>query len=233
MPFRVVDSGAILIPAKYCLAIVFRNTLTLRTNTVLLIRGYSEVIMKSKWIIVVCFICVTSACYDFSLKSPDSGVGDGSTTVSDAFVGITDSVGNPSTEGISFAGGGANIATGSGGDSAISAAGTAGGGASGEPGRAQADAGPSNATECNADSCPNGCCEGTTCVEFSMQSGTQCGAAGTACQSCPTGQSCGSTGACGCDPISCPDGCCANSECVPTDSQTNTLCGAKGAAVNH
>ena len=37
---------------------------------------------------------------------------------------------------------------------------------------------------CNATSCPNGCCNGNTCVMYTSQSGSACGAGGMACAAC-------------------------------------------------
>lgn len=55
---------------------------------------------------------------------------------------------------------------------------------------------------CNLSACPNGCCSGTTCELFSVQSAGLCGALGAACGTCAaTGEQCASTaggGACGC-----------------------------------
>ena len=42
--------------------------------------------------------------------------------------------------------------------------------------------------QCNAETCPNGCCSGSTCV--TMLSDLACGMAGGACSVCPAGQHC-------------------------------------------
>ncbi|HEU0115099.1 MAG TPA: hypothetical protein VFQ80_10505 [Thermomicrobiales bacterium] len=73
---------------------------------------------------------------------------------------------------------------------------------------------------CNAASCPNGCCNGATCVPFADQTDQRCGTGGAACKSCTGHDTCGgggTNGACGCTPTTCvaqgkncgtiPDGC--------------------------
>lgn len=60
-------------------------------------------------------------------------------------------------------------------------AGTPFGGAGGEAGR----------TDCNATSCPNGCCSTAgACVPYASETNDACGTAGEACSPCPTGSSC-------------------------------------------
>lgn len=82
-------------------------------------------------------------------------------------------------------------------------------------------------------SCP-GCCAGTSCVAFSQQDSTTCGANGATCAACSFGFKC-ETGSCVvdetvCSPASCKDGCCSGGFCVPTDAQNWTACGSLGAA---
>ena len=48
---------------------------------------------------------------------------------------------------------------------------------------------------CNATSCPNGCCQGSTCLGFAQQTNLLCGKSGAACVSC--GSYACSNGACG------------------------------------
>ncbi|MEZ4338152.1 MAG: hypothetical protein R3B82_16145 [Sandaracinaceae bacterium] len=84
---------------------------------------------------------------------------------------------------------------------------------------------------CNATTCPDGCCTGSTCQTASP---TTCGAGGGACVSCDPskadgctagGCTCGGGAACGagqrcvggacvCDATSCPTGCCAGNVCA-------------------
>ncbi len=85
---------------------------------------------------------------------------------------------------------------------------------------------------CNAGSCPNGCCNGNTCVPFTMQSTGVCGTAGQACRACLANQTC-VTGSCGstlCNPGNCPNGCCQGNVCVQPQSQSAVNCGKGGAA---
>lgn len=105
------------------------------------------------------------------------------------------------------------------------------------------DAGPS----CNPTSCPTGCCLFGTCTPMGPGS---CGAPGTSCQSCGTGESCvagqcvcGTTGACApgqrcsnsqcvCDQASCPAGCCSSDGgCQP--GLATTACGIGGLACSN
>jgi hypothetical protein len=54
---------------------------------------------------------------------------------------------------------------------------------------------------CDATSCPNGCCNGDTCVKFADQTDQQCGTNGTACSACTGHDTCGgggTQGVCGC-----------------------------------
>lgn len=80
---------------------------------------------------------------------------------------------------------------------------------------------------CDANSCPNGCCNGNTCVAYSAQSTTECGTAGAACAPCGGGQTC-SSGVCSCGGSTC-NGCCNGSACLAYASETTLLCGASGA----
>ncbi len=98
--------------------------------------------------------------------------------------------------------------------------------------------------QCNALTCPNGCCDSSG----NCQPGTQlnaCGSAGIACEDCAangfdrcvpdpmTGQNICVKRVRNCDPNSCPNGCCTfgpggNSVCV--DGRENTTCGIGGAS---
>lgn len=176
--------------------------------------------MRKKLQVVALVAFLTPACYDFSLPSRDSGQDTGTVDgdiVSDNY-GIT---GIPGDEGNTGAGG-TTIAN-NGVPNVNNAAGNGGANAS-------TDAGLIESLGCDSESCADGCCAGSTCVQFDSQSKTQCGAAGGACKSCPASLDCGSTGACGCSPTSCPKGCCADDKCVPYDKQSKTQCGAQGAA---
>jgi hypothetical protein len=65
---------------------------------------------------------------------------------------------------------------------------------------------------CDATSCPNGCCDGATCVRFAQQSNERCGAGGAACAACTGNDTCGggnpgTPGVCGCTAATtCPNG---------------------------
>lgn len=81
-------------------------------------------------------------------------------------------------------------------------------------------------------SCP-GCCAGTSCVAFSQQDATTCGANGSACSACAFGFRC-EKGGCVvdenvCSPASCKDGCCSGDFCVKTAMQNWAGCGSLGA----
>jgi len=77
---------------------------------------------------------------------------------------------------------------------------------------------------CTSVSCPGGCCSGDTCEPGTLA--TSCGAAGSACASCPMGQQC-ATGACsGCNAQTCSSGCCTGSSCNPPGVMR---CGTGGA----
>jgi hypothetical protein len=99
---------------------------------------------------------------------------------------------------------------------------------------------------CDATSCPNGCCDGSTC---SAPTGATCGSGGGPCASCDStlADRCTAVGTCGCgtgaacvpgqrcvadacvcDATSCPNGCCAGTDCV--DGLSNDACGTGGAA---
>lgn len=164
--------------------------------------------MKRTTIFVAYSFFLTSACYDFSLPSRDSGAND--SDIADAVVGITTPEGN-------F--GGTNSAK-----TNDPFAGSLDSGA-----LTGFDGGPTNAG-CDLTSCPNGCCSKSGCVLFKDQSKTQCGAAGSVCKTCDEGQTCGTNGTCICNPTSCPNGCCSDNKCVPRANQSNKVCGAKGNA---
>ena len=79
---------------------------------------------------------------------------------------------------------------------------------------------------CDANSCSTGCCQGNTC-----QPGTDpnaCGAAGSTCAMCPTGQTCNGGACSGCNSTSCPDGCCSGNTC--NDPTSAMACGSAGAS---
>ena len=79
---------------------------------------------------------------------------------------------------------------------------------------------------CNATTCPQGCCDGNVCVPLGSETSAACGAAGSTCAACVTGQECNTTtGQCVCDATSCTTGCCNGNTCVPLASETNTECG--------
>ena len=94
---------------------------------------------------------------------------------------------------------------------------------------------------CNAQSCPNGCCDGNVCLMPSLQACgtggqicTPCGRQADACingecrcgnnMACAQGQAC-SGGGCVCNINSCPDGCCAGAACT---KPVLANCGAPG-----
>ena len=41
---------------------------------------------------------------------------------------------------------------------------------------------------CDATSCPNGCCSGSTCVPYASEWNSSCGTGGAACAACASGQ---------------------------------------------
>ncbi len=85
---------------------------------------------------------------------------------------------------------------------------------------------------CDANSCANGCCNGNVCVQFSSQSGSQCGHGGASCGSCANNLCDLTTGVCACDANTCPSGCCsggASGTCEAYASESNGSCGSAGA----
>jgi hypothetical protein len=89
------------------------------------------------------------------------------------------------------------------------------------------------AAVCNAQTCPNGCCAGTTCVAYASQGSGQCGAGGAACAACPQGQDCIQgvcTPAAVCNSETCPSGCCAGTTCIALINQDADQCGTDGEA---
>jgi hypothetical protein len=78
---------------------------------------------------------------------------------------------------------------------------------------------------CTPANCPNGCCEGATCVSTASQSPNRCGTLGALCTDCGARHSC-SSGVCTCATgfANCQD---AAAGCA-TDLSTNTSCGACG-----
>jgi hypothetical protein len=84
---------------------------------------------------------------------------------------------------------------------------------------------------CNASSCPNGCCSGTTCIAYASESNGSCGAMGAACTACGSNQACDTAnGECVCNATTCAHGCCNGNACVLYGSESPTECGAAGAA---
>lgn len=80
--------------------------------------------------------------------------------------------------------------------------------------------------QCNPQNCPNGCCNGTTCVAGTAAN--QCGTGGQACQNCGAGATCtAQTCQATCNATTCPNGCCAGNSCV--DGNAGTACGTGGA----
>ncbi|MGA9523093.1 MAG: hypothetical protein WBV82_16615, partial [Myxococcaceae bacterium] len=78
---------------------------------------------------------------------------------------------------------------------------------------------------CDAKSCVDGCCDGTTCRSGDLD--TSCGAGGSACESCPSVETCMSGVCSGCNAQTCPGGCCSGSTCI---SPSLGACGSGGAA---
>ncbi len=84
-------------------------------------------------------------------------------------------------------------------------------------------------TECNALSCPSGCCVGDICAVGTQA--TACGTGGAACQNCAglglvcQGNKC-QPPACG--PATCPNGCCQGNTCVVGNQ--DKACGKPGGA---
>lgn len=90
------------------------------------------------------------------------------------------------------------------------------------------------ACACNAQSCPNGCCNASgQCVPYASQTFTSCGAGGASCGACGTGLDCSTaTGTCVCDAARCPSGCCSGGPtgtCEAYSTQTAASCGTAGA----
>ncbi len=89
------------------------------------------------------------------------------------------------------------------------------------------------APACTAATCPNGCCDGATCVPAAVQTDQRCHVGSmTQCQACPQGFSCVANQACAkqtatCDAASCASGCCDNGVCLQADP---AHCGKAGGA---
>jgi hypothetical protein len=84
--------------------------------------------------------------------------------------------------------------------------------------------------ECNASTCPNGCCEPGTNVCVLNGGQSRCGAAGRMCLACPSGATCSSQGQCTacsnflerCTPT---QGCCSSSDlCSFRSASGFTVC---------
>lgn len=93
-------------------------------------------------------------------------------------------------------------------------------------------AGGANPCVCNAESCPDGCCDDNgQCLTASDEF---CGIAGASCTTCGEGLRC-DVGECICDSMSCGNGCCSDSDtgdtraCIQKGSPENT-CGINGGA---
>jgi hypothetical protein len=106
---------------------------------------------------------------------------------------------------------------------------------------------------CDSNSCPGGCCDGTTCnPQSSTSPPTVCGTGGGSCDYCTAGKAstcggsacmCGTSAECGdgqrcvdagggnfhcvCDGTSCPGGCCNGTTCV---AHSTSACGNAGGA---
>ena len=89
--------------------------------------------------------------------------------------------------------------------------------------------------QCDAESCPLGCCNGYECVQYADQSDSYCGSGGDGCNDCAYTESC-INGMCqdeppppppgSCDENTCPEGCCAeDGECVLWIDQSDSYCG--------
>ncbi len=85
-------------------------------------------------------------------------------------------------------------------------------------------------TQCNAQNCGFGCCEGNVCT--SGTSGNACGFGGAPCQNCQSfgetcqGQVCSIGGQCNAQ--TCPNGCCLGGACIP--GTLDNACGFGGQA---
>ncbi|MBX3213136.1 MAG: hypothetical protein KF850_13965 [Labilithrix sp.] len=84
-------------------------------------------------------------------------------------------------------------------------------------------------SDCNAATCPTGCCVGDICAVGTQQNA--CGAGGALCQNCsnqspPRVCQSGSCQLPACGPATCPNGCCSGNTCV-AGTQDNA-CGATG-----
>lgn len=82
---------------------------------------------------------------------------------------------------------------------------------------------------CNAQTCPNGCCQGNNCIP---SSNTTCGLQGKVCQNCTLSGGTCQSGACvvppTCNSGNCASGCCQNNTCFA--GFTNNRCGSGGSA---
>jgi hypothetical protein len=87
--------------------------------------------------------------------------------------------------------------------------------------------------QCNAQTCGDGCCDGSGQCVTGARDATACGSGGAACAACPNaGDVCNANGQCvpqsSCGP--CENGCCNGSVCVPATSQSSAMCGLGGAS---
>lgn len=88
--------------------------------------------------------------------------------------------------------------------------------------------------QCNATTCPNGCCRNNTCVTPGTTNAS-CGTGGQACAVCSSNQQCsagpGNTRVCRtvCNATVCPSGCCQGDQCV-TPGNSALACGSGGGA---
>lgn len=92
---------------------------------------------------------------------------------------------------------------------------------------------------CNPDTCPNGCCDGYTCIPYADQDDTRCGSGGRGCNACADTATC-VNGTCvdptpppppsSCDRNTCPEGCCTTGgECIRFIDQSDSTCGTEGS----
>jgi hypothetical protein len=134
---------------------------------------------------------------------------------------VTSTGGNPGSGGLLGTGGaiGTGGAVGTGGAIGTGGSGTGGvggrgGGVGGRVGAGGRGGGAGTAGGCNAVTCPNGCCNGTTCV--TNRTNQRCGTAGIACAPCAACTQCSAAGACALTPASRWDVVCSSASIAPT-----------------